>query len=95
MDNIVITAILRAKKGHENDLLKAMKQVVSPSQKESGCITYQLHQSRDEDGVFVIYEIWQDEESLQQHIASDHYKAYRLEAEAYAESREVHRLKVV
>ncbi|MFC4778290.1 putative quinol monooxygenase [Paenibacillus sp. GCM10023252] len=95
MENIVITAILKAKPGHEAELYEAMKRVVPFSQSEQGCITYKLHQSADDPAVYVFYEIWQDEQSLQKHLASDHYRAYREQADQLAASREVYRLRMV
>lgn len=95
MENIVITAIIKSKPDYENELFEVLHQVVHPSRNESGCITYKLHKSLDEQGVFVFYEIWQDEESLKKHIESNHYKAYRLQAEQLIESRNVHRLFLV
>lgn len=95
MENIVITAILKAKTGNEEQLFGVLQQVVQPSQNEDGCIKYQLHKSLDEDGVFVFYEVWQDEASLKKHIESDHYKVYRQRAEQLVENRDVYRLKML
>ncbi|OIK12223.1 putative quinol monooxygenase [Bacillus sp. MUM 13] len=95
MGNIVITAILKSKPECENQLFEVLQEVVPPTRKESGCINYQLHKSLDEQGIFVFYEVWQDEASLKEHMESDHYKAYRQQAEQLIESRSVHRLKVV
>jgi quinol monooxygenase YgiN len=95
MEHIVITAILKGKPGIENQLYEALQQVVQPSRNDSGCIKYQLHKSVDEEGVFVFYEVWRDEESLKKHIESDHYKVYRQQAEQLVESRNVYRLKML
>ncbi|MED1203561.1 putative quinol monooxygenase [Heyndrickxia acidicola] len=95
MGNIVITAILRAKTGNEDQLLEVLQQVVPPSQNEIGCIKYQLHQSLDEEGVYTFYEVWQDEDSMKKHIESDHYKVYRQHSEHLVEHRDVYRLKML
>lgn len=95
MEHIAITAILKAKTGNEDQLFDAMQRAVHPSQSEQGCVKYQLHKSLDEEGVFVFYEIWQDEESLMKHIESDHYKVYRQQSEQFVESRNVYRLKML
>lgn len=94
MGKIAITAVLKAKPGYENQLFDELKKVVQPSQNESGCIHYQLYESIDDQGVFVFYEVWQDEESLKKHIESDHYKAYRQQTEQLIESHNIHRLKL-
>lgn len=95
MEQIAITAILKAVSGREEQLFEAMQRAIQPSQSEPGCVKYQLHKSLDEEGVFVFYEVWKDEESLKKHIQSDHYKVYREQSEPLIESRNVYRLKMV
>lgn len=95
MGKIIITAILKAKPGAESQLYEALQEVVHPSQNESGCVKYQLHQSLEEEGVFVFYEIWQDDDALKKHLDSDHYKAYRTKSEPLIQNRDVYRLKMV
>ncbi|MGD7009336.1 putative quinol monooxygenase [Metabacillus sp. 84] len=95
MEQIVITAVLKAKAGRESDLEKTLKTVLRPSREEEGCIQYDLHQSTDDPNQFVLYEIWANETALNAHIDSDHYQYYRHRAEELLESREVHRLKLV
>jgi quinol monooxygenase YgiN len=95
MSAITITAILQAKKGKEEALFAELQKVVSPSQAEEGCIEYTLHRSLDEEGTFVFYETWANEQALQAHIESAHYQAYRNAAEGLIEKREVHKLRKV
>ncbi|OYD56193.1 antibiotic biosynthesis monooxygenase, partial [Fictibacillus aquaticus] len=58
----------------------------------AGCQEYRLHQSAEDSSVFVLYEIWQNEEALQSHINSPHYGEYRNSIEPLVEKREVYRL---
>ncbi|NGM83764.1 hypothetical protein G5B47_15185 [Paenibacillus sp. 7124] len=41
---------------------------VTPSRSEEGCIKYVLHQSIENKAVFVFYEIWKDEESINRQV---------------------------
>ncbi|MGQ3480601.1 putative quinol monooxygenase [Paenibacillus sp. TY11] len=56
------------------------------------CIKYILHQSIENNAVFVFYEIWKDEESINIHIQKDHYKQFLGNTEDLIESRQTHRL---
>ncbi|QWU13605.1 Quinol monooxygenase YgiN [Paenibacillus sophorae] len=95
MSAISITAILQAKPGKEQLLHQELVKVVTPSRSEEGCIKYVLHQSIENNAVFVFYEIWKDEESINFHIETDHYKQFRRNIEDLIESRQVHRLREV
>ncbi|MFI2858092.1 putative quinol monooxygenase [Paenibacillus sp. JSM ZJ436] len=94
MEPIVITAVLKAKSGHEKELEQALLAVLQPSREEEGCIQYDLHQSTDDPSVFVFYERWANEAALNAHIHSDHYGHYRQHAEELVETREVYRLRL-
>ncbi|MFD1772462.1 putative quinol monooxygenase [Paenibacillus rhizophilus] len=95
MSAISITAILQAKPGKEQLLYQELVKAVAPSRSEEGCIKYVLHQSIENNAVFVFYEIWKDEESINLHIETDHYKQYRRNIEDLIESRQVYRLQEV
>ncbi|MCA1055880.1 antibiotic biosynthesis monooxygenase [Rossellomorea aquimaris] len=95
MDEITITAVLKAKAGKEEELRQALLDVVPPSRAEKGCILYVLHESREEEGTFVFYEKWMSQEALESHIGSEHYGAYRERAAELVDSREVYKLKTI
>ncbi|WP_227396045.1 putative quinol monooxygenase [Jeotgalibacillus aurantiacus] len=90
---IIIQAILTAKEGHEAALREVVQDVVAPSRLESGCVLYTLHESTENEGTFVFYEKWADQEAFEAHMNSEHYLAYREKSAAHTESRVVHRLK--
>jgi len=92
MKPITINAIMTAKPGMEDDLFQEMQKMVEPSRAEKGCEEYSLHQSVEQEGVFVFYETWQDEEALKKHMETEHYQNYRKKIESLVEKREVYRL---
>ncbi|WP_282034909.1 putative quinol monooxygenase [Metabacillus indicus] len=93
MQPITITAILKAKEGKEGELRAELQNVLAPSLAEEGCMEYTLHESAEDERVFVFYETWKDAEALQQHIDSAHYQAYRKNTADLMESREVLKLR--
>ncbi|MCM3629893.1 antibiotic biosynthesis monooxygenase [Paenibacillus glycanilyticus] len=92
MSTIAIVAILKARKGFEQQLRELLLAVVPPSRAEEGCLSYVLHENPEDPNEFVFYETWKDEAALQDHLASSHYKNYRQSAEAWLEQREVYRV---
>lgn len=90
MASISITALLTAKPGKEEELLAELKKVLEPSRGEEGCIQYDLHQSKEDEGLFVFYETWKDQAALDSHSSSSHYKAYREAIHPLVAKREVY-----
>ncbi|MGM1023799.1 MAG: putative quinol monooxygenase [Bacillota bacterium] len=66
-----------------------MVKLVSYSGFDERCIKYILHQSIENNAVFVFYEIWKDEESINIHIQKDHYKQFLGNTEDLIECRNV------
>lgn len=91
MTNLVNNAILKAKPGNEEKLKAELIKMLEPSRSESGCIQYTLHESV-EPGVFVFYEVWEDEAALEFHMNTPHFKAYRENIASLVDSREAFRL---
>ncbi|MDG4657338.1 putative quinol monooxygenase [Ectobacillus antri] len=91
---VIINAIIKPKAGKEAELRKELIDVIAPSRAEAGCIQYTLHEATDQ-STFVFYEIWQDEEALQSHIETPHYKQYRENVASLVEAREVYKLQKV
>jgi quinol monooxygenase YgiN len=59
---------LKAKPGGEEALQKALIELIVPSRGESGCLTYEMHQSVDDPQRFLLYMTWQDEAAFQRHV---------------------------
>src|SRR5437588_8363002 len=65
---------LKAKKGQEDALKKAAKPCIEASRKEKGCVTYELHQDREDPTKFVFFEKWKSVKDLQSHFGEEHVK---------------------
>lgn len=52
----------------------ALIAMLEPTRRESGCIAYNLHESTDEKGVFVMIESWESQAHLDNHFQTEHMK---------------------
>ena len=65
---LTIVAIATAASGQEAALRAAQEQLVAETVKESGCLRYELHQSREDSRVLVFVETWASEEQWRAHM---------------------------
>ena len=74
MAKLKIFIKFKIKEGHVKDYLAAKREMVQKSQAEEGCISYTLNTVKDQPNVVALLEIWQDEEALELHKNSEHFK---------------------
>lgn len=65
---LTIVAMLYAKPGKEAELAARLFALVAPSRAEAGCINYDMHQSNEEPGTFIMYENWTGSAALEAHF---------------------------
>lgn len=65
------------KKGHEDDFLQATKANHLESIKEAGNLRFDVLQSKEDPGKFVLYEAYQNQESAARHKDTPHYLQWR------------------
>ncbi|MBA1242775.1 putative quinol monooxygenase [Pseudomonas japonica] len=78
---LYLAATLKATQGHEDKLLEALQALVPPSRAEVGCIKYDLHVDTTQSAIFVVYEIWKNQQALDQHASSNHFQTFLQAAE--------------
>ena len=72
---LTIIARVRARPGQESRLLQELKRLPAPTRAETGCISYDLHQSQSDPALFVFYENWASQAALDAHFESPHLQA--------------------
>ncbi len=65
-------AIFNAKPGHEAEVERLLKTLVTPSRGEAGATRYNLHRDRENPRRFVFIEEWESQAALDAHVASRH-----------------------
>ncbi|KWT75613.1 putative quinol monooxygenase [Candidatus Magnetominusculus xianensis] len=66
---ITVMALIKAKEGMEDIVKQELLSLVEHTRKESGCLSYDLHQSTEITSYFMFYETWVNNEALDKHMA--------------------------
>lgn len=72
---ITVTAAFQARPGKEAELKQVLSALLGPTRKESGCLNYDLHLSKQDPAKFLFYENWSSQVALDAHLQSPHIKA--------------------
>ena len=72
---VILTATVKANKGQEDSVKEALFALVEPTRKETGCLCYNLHQSKSDPTQFMFYEQWASKGDLDAHGKTPHMKA--------------------
>ncbi len=84
-----------AKEGTVEELKCLLIDMVEPSRGEDGCLFYHINQIIDRPTTFLVLESWRDDDALEGHKNSEHYKYYKANFEQYTadkHSEELHPL---
>jgi quinol monooxygenase YgiN len=71
------------------EAIEMMKELVSESRKEAGCISYGLYQNTKDKKVLTMIEEWESQEDLDAHSDSEHYKKIIPVVRTFRESSSV------
>lgn len=58
----------------QQEFLSIVSELISESRKEKGCISYTLHQNAKNPLHYCIIEQWEDENAIQHHNNTNHFK---------------------
>jgi quinol monooxygenase YgiN len=73
---MMIIAKLSVKPEKSKDFTEAAKEIIENSNKESGCIFYQLFQDPYDNSRFVFVEEYKNQAAVDAHFAADYFKAF-------------------
>jgi len=69
------------KEGQLEAYMELMAEMVELTKKEDGCIAYDIYE--DDSGKIAILELWESQEALDKHMASEHFQRLIPAAEAF------------
>lgn len=75
-EELTVLARIRAKKGKETEVLRAVTALLGPTKAEDGCINYDLHCSKDDPTLFFLYETWKSRKALDEHLATPYLQDF-------------------
>ncbi len=70
---IRINAFFQVNEGAKEQFLAVVNPLVEASQKEAGCIAYDLFASTSRPDVYLMCETWADAAAVESHNASEHF----------------------
>jgi quinol monooxygenase YgiN len=75
MKTVTVVATMNAKPGKEGEMKELLRGLLTPTRKERGCISYDLHENPEQPGKFLFYENWESKALLDAHLKSKHMAA--------------------
>jgi quinol monooxygenase YgiN len=70
---LVVVAVMKAKEGCEQEMEKALREMIPLVESEEGTLTYALHRPRKNPGKFLMYEKYRDKDSFNHHSATPYF----------------------
>ena len=70
------TALLKARRGKEGELIALLRGLASSSRSEPGNLRWDLWQDQHDETTFIIDELYMDIDSVQAHRATPHFQNY-------------------
>ncbi|MDQ3571542.1 MAG: antibiotic biosynthesis monooxygenase [Actinomycetota bacterium] len=90
MAEVVVVALLTAKRGHEEEVADGLRDVAAQTHEEEGCQLYSVHRATDDSAQLVLVERWTSREALDEHFAKPYIQALgQRAAELLAEPPQV------
>lgn len=76
-----------AKEGCVEELKKVLEAMVEPSKKEPGLLFYEITQYKENPRKFMAFETWANDEALEGHKSTEHYKVYKASYGQFTEKK--------
>lgn len=74
--NIVLFARVKVKPGMVEKAKSAALAIVADSRAEGGCVNYDLHQSIEDETLFLWHETWTGKEAIDEHFATPFFRQF-------------------
>lgn len=75
-DHLTIVCLIKAKETTKQQVKEELKNLAALSRKEKENINYDLHISKDDDQLFIIYENWKNQAALDNHMNQPYLKSF-------------------
>lgn len=92
MAKITVVAKIVAKPEYIEAVKEELLKLILPTRREDGCLEYLLHQDNQNPALFFFYETWESSAAIENHIRSEHYKAYVTALDGIIEEKVVNKM---
>jgi quinol monooxygenase YgiN len=83
---ITVTAKITAKSGEKNKIISKSRDLIESTRLESGCISYNLYASTEDENTLLMFEQWENRDVLDLHMQTEHFKAFNASIENILEN---------
>ncbi len=73
MEKITVIVNIEAISGKEDEVKKILMEMIEPTRKEPGCISYRMLCSQSDPCEFAFIEEWEKDEDMNTHLLSGHF----------------------
>jgi len=80
-EKITVLAKIKAKDGMSETVKEHGLALLGPTRSEAGCISYDFHQSSEDENVFMFYENWTSKKALDEHLQMPYLQAFVAKAD--------------
>ena len=95
-EKIVLIARLKVKADKIEQARSAAIAIVEPSRKEAGCINYDIHQSIEDETIFLWHETWVNKAALDEHFATPFFQEFfKIVEQVAAEPPQINLTKMI
>ncbi|HKO78523.1 MAG TPA: putative quinol monooxygenase [Flavobacterium sp.] len=84
---INLTVIIKSKSDHREELKAILIDLTKNSKKEAACLQYDLHQNMQDPNVFILHEVWKNNEGLDLHKEQSHFLKFNEASELFLEEK--------
>jgi quinol monooxygenase YgiN len=71
---IIVLATIKAQSGKQTDLEQALRDVVTPTRAQPGCLQFELYRSAQDPAMMTAFEHWISSETHDHHLQGEHVK---------------------
>ncbi|WP_338553627.1 putative quinol monooxygenase [Paenibacillus sp. KS-LC4] len=75
---IIVQAFLKVQAEAREAFIEKAKVAIAATQQEPGNISYKLYEDAEQTSHFVLLEEWRDQQAIDEHNETAHYKAFAL-----------------
>ncbi|MBP2002032.1 quinol monooxygenase YgiN [Paenibacillus shirakamiensis] len=80
---IILNVFIEVRADKEEEFLASVHDLLDPSRQEEGNILYSLFKQTDAEQKYVTIEHWQDQQAVDQHMNSEHFKSFAVQLKDY------------
>jgi quinol monooxygenase YgiN len=84
---INLTVIIKSKLEYREELKMILKDLVENSKKETACVQYDLHQNIDDPNIFILHEVWKNNDGLDLHKEQSYSLKFNRTSQIFLEEK--------